>query len=177
MRKIEKAAGRFTGSVDGTGIMPAFTTECTHENAAIQNSVAADYYYPGAELWKCPDCNETWTVEIPATGEHEWNGSDAKEPTCTEPGYKEHTCTVCGKIKHEEVEALGHDFEDGVCSVCGESDPDYIPEQPEQPEQPEEPSVPATPVKPAFNNWIANAIRNIQNMMKNMFNWNWGWKK
>ena len=58
-------------------------------------------------------------------------------PTCTEDGYTEHTCSVCGdSYKDTPVEALGHDYseetivpptctEDGytehTCSVCGDS--------------------------------------------------------
>ena len=58
--------------------------------------------------------------------------------TCTAPA----TCE-CGATQGE---ALGHDFAEGVCSVCGAEDPDYVPEtpvdpdpvDPENPEEPEE---------------------------------------
>lgn len=33
-----------------------------------------------------------------------------KEATCTEKGLKQKTCTGCGDIVKEEIEALGHDF-------------------------------------------------------------------
>ena len=41
------------------------------------------------------------------------------EATCTTPA----TCE-CGVT---EGEALGHSFENGACSVCGETDPNYVP--------------------------------------------------
>ena len=60
-------------------------------------------------------------------------------PTCTEPGKRQHTCTLCGETAEEEtLEPLGHDFgmwqmtkeatcsEPGimvrVCSRCGEKE-------------------------------------------------------
>ena len=49
-----------------------------------------------------------------APHEHVW--SDA---TCTEPQKCE-----CGETKGE---ALGHSFANGVCSVCGAEDPNYVP--------------------------------------------------
>ena len=42
------------------------------------------------------------------------------EPTCTEDGYTEYTCTVCNEtIAGDYVPATGHNFVDGVCSNCG----------------------------------------------------------
>ena len=40
--------------------------------------------------------------------------------TCTEAGYAQKICTLCGKTEQEEVPALGHDFVNGSCSRCGE---------------------------------------------------------
>ena len=46
-------------------------------------------------------------------------------PTCTEKGFTTHTCSVCGdSYKDTETLALGHDFVGGVCTRCGEKDPD-----------------------------------------------------
>ena len=43
------------------------------------------------------------------------------EPTCIKNGYTTHTCTVCGKTTTDNItEALGHNFDGNVCSVCGE---------------------------------------------------------
>ncbi len=42
---------------------------------------------------------------------HIWdNGTIIKEATCTEPGIKTYTCTICNKTKTETVAALGHSF-------------------------------------------------------------------
>ena len=49
------------------------------------------------------------------------------EPTCTEPGLTwGEVCSVCGEIlvpQEQNAEPLGHDFEDGVCTRCGETLP------------------------------------------------------
>lgn len=42
------------------------------------------------------------------------------EPTCTEAGRRQFTCTECGEIREEEIPALGHDFDwNGICRRCG----------------------------------------------------------
>lgn len=50
------------------------------------------------------------------------------DPTCTEKGHTDFDCVICGEIVTAyETDALGHDYADGVCSECGEADPDYVP--------------------------------------------------
>ena len=41
------------------------------------------------------------------------------EPTCTEAGVETRTCE-CGETETREIEALGHDWNEGVCGNCGE---------------------------------------------------------
>ena len=55
------------------------------------------------------------------------------QPTCTEPGEKTRTCTGCGEVETMVIPAAGHDYKDGKCTVCGETDPNYKPDQPTQP--------------------------------------------
>lgn len=45
-----------------------------------------------------------------------------KEPTCTEAGYEPAgTCKVCHQhIDRRPIDPLGHDYEEGLCTVCGE---------------------------------------------------------
>ena len=50
-------------------------------------------------------------------------------PTCTEKGFTTHTCSVCGdSYKDNEKPALGHSYAYGVCTRCGEKDPNYNPQ-------------------------------------------------
>ena len=55
------------------------------------------------------------------------------QPTCTEPGEKTRTCTGCGEVETMVIDATGHHYKDGKCTVCGETDPNYKPDQPTQP--------------------------------------------
>ena len=49
-------------------------------------------------------------------------------PTCTEQGYISHTCGACGHNYIDAYsEALGHNFVNGICTRCGDKDPNYIP--------------------------------------------------
>ena len=47
------------------------------------------------------------------------------EPTCTEAGHQGLDCINCDYTKANVIPATGHSYEDGVCTVCGEADPDY----------------------------------------------------
>ena len=58
---------------------------------------------------------------------HEFTGTVTTPATCLEAGVKTFTCT-CGEATYTEViEALGHDFVEGVCSRCNYEDPNYVP--------------------------------------------------
>ncbi len=87
---------------------------------------------------------ETYTdtkdvADIPAAG-HKLTKTEAEAPTCTEPGSAEYwTCGVCGKHYKDEdgtvpttpedaaIPATGHEFEGGLCSVCGARDTSFSP--------------------------------------------------
>ena len=46
-------------------------------------------------------------------------------------------CKRCGELLKQgaAIPALGHTLENGVCTVCGEKDPDYVdPDEPENPD-------------------------------------------
>ena len=45
-------------------------------------------------------------------------------PTCTEGGYTTHTCAICGdSYVGSYTDALGHSYQNGICTGCGESEP------------------------------------------------------
>ena len=88
--------------------------------------------YTGDEV--CAVCGETVKKGevIPATG-HKTQLVGAKPATCTEDGYTgDEVCTICQEVvkKGEVIPATGHDYKDGKCTNCGETDPNYKPEQP-----------------------------------------------
>lgn len=48
------------------------------------------------------------------------------EPSCTEEGYTIRICEDCGEYSIiARTEKLAHHYQDGVCTVCGEKDPEY----------------------------------------------------
>ncbi|MBQ2446274.1 MAG: hypothetical protein II272_07515 [Oscillospiraceae bacterium] len=53
-------------------------------------------------------------------GEHNYDRSTVKEPTCTEEGADLYTCGVCGRSYEETVEATGHSEElrDALAPTC-----------------------------------------------------------
>ena len=73
----------------------------------------------GVRTYTCTRCGVTKTETIPVK-EHVHAYTDVvTAPTCTEAGFTTHTC-VCGdSYVDSEVAALGHDFQDGVCTRCG----------------------------------------------------------
>lgn len=68
----------------------------------------------------------------PTACEHVWDeGAVTKEPSCTEAGEMTFTCTLCEEKDVRVVEALGHSYENGVCTVCGAEEPGKEPEEPQ----------------------------------------------
>lgn len=58
------------------------------------------------------------------------NRVNVVEADCDTPGYTgDVLCELCGEVVEsgETVDALGHTFVDGICTVCGEEDPSYVP--------------------------------------------------
>ena len=68
----------------------------------------------------------TKTISGTLTGKkvagHDYKVVSIEEPTCTTPGKRVYTCTTEGhegETYEETIDALGHDFVDGVCNRCG----------------------------------------------------------
>lgn len=56
------------------------------------------------------------------TGDHKYKLTATVEPTCTTPGKRVYTCTTEGHTNdtyEETIDALGHEFVNGVCTRCG----------------------------------------------------------
>ena len=122
------------------------TTEetSTHIHRYIQKAIEATCTEKGYVEYTC-SCGEQYISETPIKN-HEYIAKIIKA-TCTEDGYTIHTCAcgdsyvdnvvegnhdwngaTCEKAKEcficgiKEGEALGHDYERYVCTVCGEKD-------------------------------------------------------
>ena len=80
----------------------------------------------GEETRECANCGNAEKRILDATG-HDFEAT-VTAPTCEEKGYTTHTCANCGDSHLDSyVDALGHNFEDGTCSNCGEPEVKYLP--------------------------------------------------
>ena len=62
----------------------------------------------------------------PPAHTHTWdNGVVTTPATCTGAGVKTFTCS-CGATKTETIAALGHDYNNGVCSHCHDKQPEVV---------------------------------------------------
>jgi len=78
----------------------------------------------GVKTYDCQVCDETKTETILSPG-HSYDAA-VTPPTCTEQGFTTHVCSVCeGSYTDTLVDPTGHDFRNGVCTRCGEKDPDF----------------------------------------------------
>ena len=80
--------------------------------------------YENATTTKNEDGSITVTGDLTGIkkGELQYKPTGRVEPTCTTPGKRVYTCTTeghKGEIYEEIIDALGHDFVDGVCNRCG----------------------------------------------------------
>ncbi|MCH5197516.1 MAG: hypothetical protein J1E34_01305 [Oscillospiraceae bacterium] len=84
-------------------------TKTGHKYDLIEN-VPADHENAGYEKYECANCNESYTVVLPATGHDDLVESDKKDPTCTENGYIEYICSDadCTYTERVTLPALGH---------------------------------------------------------------------
>lgn len=58
---------------------------------------------------------------------HTHNYSSAvTAPTCTEQGYTTYSCSCGDSYVSDYVDANGHMYENGNCTVCGDVDPNYV---------------------------------------------------
>ena len=62
------------------------------------------------------------TYEAKEVTEHVYTWTVVKEATCTEAGLETGVCAH-GFTAEREIPALGHNYEDGTCTNCGEKEP------------------------------------------------------
>lgn len=99
----------------------AVEVTCDHDHTT-RTETPATCTVDGSVTVICDDCDEVLSTEtLPATG-HSTVVKNAKDATCTEPGYTgDKVCTVCGETG-EVIPAAGHSYKDGKCTVCGAAD-------------------------------------------------------
>ena len=67
----------------------------------------------------CDLCESAYTVTLPQS-DHRYV-TNVVSPTCEASGYSEKSCSACGDTFNTNyVDALGHSYTDGICTVCGD---------------------------------------------------------
>lgn len=121
-----------TALADHWPVVVEFGYTKAHEHSWDNGTVTipATCTQEGVRTYTCTSCAETKTESIPAIG-HTVIKDVAVEPTCTETGLTEGAhCAVCNQvlIPQEVIPASGHEFENGVCIICGAEDPSEMPQ-------------------------------------------------
>ena len=90
-----------------SALVPAFAANaCDHAEYDVVSTTAATCGVSGVEKRTCKACDETFVVVLPALA-HEYAES-VIDATCTDAGTITNVCSICGDVKTETVEKLGH---------------------------------------------------------------------
>ena len=97
---------------------------CEHQWEKTDETIAPTCTEGGYDIEKCSLCQATRNVANGTSAKgHEWVSGDTVAPTCTEHGYTPQTCSVCGEKQETDIkDALGHTFDNEICTRCGLSD-------------------------------------------------------
>ena len=137
---VEGVAGKSAAELKSADFAALLNENASAEKAAAANEtinkalaenasgLAQANYYNGAKLLRWAAEDDGYVVICKHTGSLE---KVVTAPTCTEQGYTTYTCSKCGDTYVADyVDASGHSFEKGVCTVCGAKDPNYKPPTP-----------------------------------------------
>ena len=77
---------------------------------------------PGVHILTCSVCEFSTEIDVPPA--HRTEQHEGQAATCLTAGYKAYeACVDCNYTTYEEIPAPGHQFGDGVCTVCGDQEP------------------------------------------------------
>lgn len=77
---------------------------------------------PGEQVFTCTVCEECKNVVLPPLSHIHSYTDKTIAPTCVDQGYTTHGCDCGHTYTDNYVDALGHSFVSGICSVCGTLD-------------------------------------------------------
>ena len=78
---------------------------------------AATHLSEGVMTYRCT-CGDSYTNSIPKTTEHSYAVSQIVAAGCTVSGYSVYVCACGSTYNGDYTNAIGHAFEDGICSRC-----------------------------------------------------------
>lgn len=125
-------AGQVENTCTVCGAVETETLEALGHDVVTVSGYPATCMWGGWSDWSyCRRCHETLTQQkrLPATGVHTPETVAAKDPTCSAAGFSQYTvCSVCGLVLQvpEVIPPTGHNYVNGVCSICGAKLPSSI---------------------------------------------------
>ena len=133
VEELDNGDYQYSGEPATLGTAPAYVVKQVKHMAAAElkdakEATCTEVGYTGDKVCKWCGIVMEKGKEIPMK-EHTVVDVAAVEATCTEAGATAGTkCSVCGEVLSgcEKIDALGHKYENGVCTVCGEKDPNYV---------------------------------------------------
>lgn len=128
-----------TATCEKAGTVTYKCTICGKEKHEQASALGHDYDSNGV----CTRCSKIKQPEH----KHSYVETSRTEPTCTERGISIKTCS-CGEVREEKIDALGHNFVNGICTRCkvsnGTTNTDNKPNKDPNP-KPEDPTPTQTP--------------------------------
>lgn len=126
----DKSGKDTTVGTTGSGSSTTVNKGTTSSGGGGGSSSGSSHSHSYADAWS-HDATHHWHAStcghdvVSGKAEHTWNGGEVtKAATCGAAGEKTFTCTVCGATYTEAIPAKGHNYNNGVCSNCGDKQPE-----------------------------------------------------
>ena len=81
----------------------------------------------GYTTYTCTVCRASYKDQYTTPTGHSYSSRITKAASCTVAGVKTYTCASCSATYTEGIPATGHKMVQGLCSVCGYKDANYVP--------------------------------------------------
>ena len=107
----------------GDSYIDSYTNPLGHSYGEWNQTKAPTCTEKGTETRICTRCNASEARDVASLG-HNHNAA-VTAPTCTARGYTTYTCSCGDSYVDNYTDRLGHDYVNGICSRCGEADPNY----------------------------------------------------
>lgn len=128
---------------------------CSHPNLFELERKDSTCIDSGIVFYRCNDCDTTFSERLPILDYHvfdeynhvciwcgtpeypetacphdSWSMINSEKPTCSQDGFKEYRCDLCGETRYESLPTTGeHAYNsEGWCHNCDQMSPDYDPE-------------------------------------------------